>query len=237
MKKWLVLLSSIFVYEASADILMLDLNNSRSEYAAAKRAAESRGEKVIRIPPITPELEKQFQTSSDQIWTSFVQKRSACEGDAPDADTCGAATATYDAANNDYKKLVSTVPKVDGKMLEQQLATLRTQGTKVSAMIVSGHDGDRDYGGVFSKDINSETIQNAFNKNKPVGDEMRALLLWGCYTGTVADYRDEWRDSFSNLNLIAGFDAMGPKGNRPSSAKYMQDILQKEKRLTEAKTR
>ena len=221
---------------ANADILMLDLNNSHLEYLAAVRAAEARGEKVQRIPPLTADQEKDFQGARNQIWTSFLTKRNACGGDEADSTDCKSAQQTLDQANSAYDQLQTKIPKLSDKMIERKISELKGQGTKITSVIISGHDGDRDFGGDMAHDVTEKSILAAFAKSPGMADNVRSLFLWGCYTGTVADYRDEWK-GLPNLNLITGFDAMGPKGNRPSSAQLLRDTLVKEQRLTEAKSK
>lgn len=220
-----------------ADILMLDLNNSPEEYKAAKRAAEARGERLVRIPPVTAETEKEFQQANDQIWRAIVTKRKTCENYGTDSSECSGALKSIDDAKKDYSALVAKVPKVDKKMLDEAIGSFKERGAKMSSLVISGHDGDRDFGGIWGRDLTESDIAKLFKKHQPVGDDVRSLLLWGCYAATVDDFRDSWKAPFPYLNFIGGFDAMGPAGDRPSNGKFLGDLLKKEKRLSEAKTK
>jgi hypothetical protein len=237
MRLWIFGLLAFFATFARADILMLDLNNSQAEYTAAKKAAAARGEKLVRIPPIDEETEKEFRGATDRIWTAIVAKRKVCASDTMDAETCKTAQTAIADARKDYKDLTAKVTKVDAKMLSQTLATMKESGAKVTSMVISGHDGDRDFGGIWTHDLTEDDITKAFKENEPVADDVRSLLLWGCYTSTVADFRDSWKKAFPNLNILGGFDAMGPNGDAPSNGRYLRDLLQKEKSLSEVKTR
>ena len=236
MKRFLLTFGLALASSARADILMLDLNNSHLEYLAAERAAEARGEKVQRIPPLSADQEREFQGARNEIWTAFLTKRNACAGSGFESTDCTSAQQTLDQANAGYDRLQTKVPKLNDKMIAAKIAEMKALGTKVTSVIISGHDGDRDYGGEMAHDITEKSVVAAFAKSPGMADNVRSLFLWGCYTGTVADYRDEWK-GLPNLNLITGFDAMGPKGNRPSSAQLLRDTLVKEQALTQSKNK
>lgn len=68
---------------------------------------------------------------------------------------------------------------------------------------------------------------------KDYGDinEVKSLLLLGCYTGTQNEVM-EWKNIFPKTKMIGGYDGSAPLSDRPQGHKYITDLLMKEKQLS-----
>src|SRR5690349_5395083 len=71
------------------------------------------------------------------------------------------------------------------------LTGLRNQKRSLSGVVISGHDGNGHFGGEFGF-VNDSDIKKAFQNAAPVGDGVRSLLLWGCYTATPGSIEMRW---------------------------------------------
>lgn len=165
---------------ARADILFIDLNNGPGEIAAAQRAAQKRGEKLI-IYKGTP---NQTQTDLEEDLT-------------------------------------------------RKLSELKGQKVSLSSVVVSGHDGNGHFFGL-NGEISSESLNQSFKKSE-MGDNVRSLMLWGCYTGTPGALEQHWKKAMPNVNMVAGFEGSAPANTQAASANLLQDALEKEKMLSQLK--
>lgn len=234
--KFLFLILSLMTsLTAKADILFFDFNGAPEEKAAAERAANARGEKMIVIPNTSTAEMNKFNASSSELskvyWTlqstgCFNEKPpSACEG--------------IRQKHNDLEaKIIAHQKKynIDSDSVQKVVNDLAKNGTQVSSIVISGHDGNGDFGGTYGMMSSLEFAKMA-QDNPKVFENMRGLMLWGCYTATPGEVELNWKKAFPNVELIAGYDGRAPLANSPSSSKYLEDVLKKEKTLAKIKDR
>lgn len=233
-RAWVCLFAFAFAEQAFADILFLDLNNSPKEIVAARRAAEQRGEKLIVLPQFSRAQVSQMNHLRAEMAKTSRQASQACLfGRTPQ---CRQSSAQSSESVKKYNEALSKLPRINKKSLNQSLAQLKSQNVKLSSVVVSGHDGNGSFFGVnASEDIKDVDLAAAFRSNSPVADDVRSALLWGCYTTNMGSLEFNWKGVFPNAQMIAGFDGKGPGGDKPASSTYLEDVLVKEKALTEAR--
>lgn len=120
------------------------------------------------------------------------------------------------------------------KTLDQKLAELNRSNTKLSSVIISGHDGNGYFTGNFGN-ISASDVGKSFADNPQVADGIKGLFLWGCYTSTPGSIDMNWKKTFNNLDVIVGFDGIAPAGNKLAGQKYLEDALIKQKKMSEVK--
>lgn len=231
------LLVALVAQTVYADILFLDLNNSPLEVEAAMRAAKARGEKLI-VKPEQLSVEKTKKAERllrDNIAAANAFDRCNYSAGRDLSIDCTSVSDRARNASNTYNDFIeSNRGKFDSGKLNQTLKEIKGNGIKLSSVIISGHDGNGHFGGELG-DLDDKSIGEAFKANEPVGDNIRSLLLWGCYTTNLGSLEYNWKKNFPNANMIAGFDGMGPSKDRPANHQYLEDVLKQEKRLTEAR--
>lgn len=116
------------------------------------------------------------------------------------------------------------------EQLEQELQRLKTQRANISSVVISGHDGTGSFSGDHGS-IKAEDLRSAFSKAKPVGDNAKSLLLWGCYTATPGSIEFRWKDTLPGVAAVAGYDGSAPAKERLGSHTYLEDFLKKENSL------
>ncbi|UYL10723.1 hypothetical protein B9G69_009060 [Bdellovibrio sp. SKB1291214] len=237
MKKILIILVGLFVLsslEAQADILFLDLNGNPKEIEAAKAAASKRGEQVIVIPEVTKELAtKQAELLAKTQKANEDYLRKGCSsGNANSAACSGVSKALNDAMANENEFRQKN--QLNPETLDKALRGLKSQGVNLSSLVVSGHDGNGHFGGTFG-DLTDKNLAEAFQKNAPLGDSIRSLALWGCYTANLSSLSLYWKKAFPQVEVVVGFDKKGPLGNSPANWALLKDFLSKEKDLAQIK--
>ncbi len=112
----------------------------------------------------------------------------------------------------------------------QELQLLKAQKVSLSSVVVSGHDGNGNFSG-DNGSLSATHIRDAFEKAKPVGDNVRSLLLWGCYTTTPGSIEFRWKNALPNVSAVIGFDGSAPSKERLGSHTYLEDYLKREESL------
>lgn len=231
----LTLLSVLFftnlsINIARADILFIDCNDSPLEVEAAQRAAEERGEQLILLSTVTEERALVIREArAAHAKATRFQKQTCGQGSGSACDEAKKSTA---AKNSDLQKTLNSVPKLNGAMLRNALNQLKKEGTQISSLVISGHDGDRQFWGTYA-DFNETDLEQAFLANKPMGDGIRSMHLLGCYTATTEDFIRGWKKAFPSSMMVAGYGRQAPLGSRPVSGQVLEDLLKKEKALRE----
>lgn len=225
-----ILVFLLFLYPKSslADILFLDLNNNPKEIEAAQKAAAKRREKLIVLPQITNERKIEIKKLENELKKARNQYATLCN---QITEACQRATATLSAATTKYNESRKVLNK---EFLSQELRQLHRQEVNLTSVVISGHDGNGSFDGVFG-DLNDADIKEAFDSVSPFGESIRSLLLWGCYTTNIGSLETNWKKILPNLNVIAGFDDSAPLGDKPANWDLLEDILVKEKTLTDAR--
>lgn len=222
----LLLLSS----QAFADVLFFDLNGNEAEVEAARRGAAKRGEKLIVLPEVEPsvksrlkEMQKQFQ----KFQAAYSAKcMNIASGDCEEMSKKGM------KIEAELGAFLGKIPRINRDNLKDQLA--KFQGKNISALVISGHDGNGNFSGDFGG-FSDQGLKAVFDQVKPLGDNIRSLYLWGCYTSTIGSVDFHWKKAFPNVEMIAGFDGRAPLGDKKGSSSYLEDALVKEKQLTQQK--
>lgn len=236
MKKFLgmVVLVAFGSVQAHADILFLDLNGNPKEIEAAKAAASKRGEKVIVIPEVTKELatrQSELLAKTQKANEEYLRKGcSRANSDSPTCAGVGKALNEAMAKENDFRQK----NQLNAETLNKALKDLKNKGANLSSLIVSGHDGNGHFGGTYG-DLTDKDLAGAFQSNAPVGDGIRSLALWGCYTANLSSLSLYWKKAFPQVEVVVGFDKKGPLGNSPSNWALLKDFLSKDKELSQIK--
>lgn len=215
--------SSTFACNNSVDpskvVLFIDTNNSELEIATAQKAACERGEQ-LRVVPDNYKEYKQLIQESNKAKSSFK----SCEQQKNDCDALKAKSVeSYKALMDFNNKFAKTEVAT-----REALVAIQKDKAKVTSVIISGHDG----GGKFSGSkgaVDKKDLQNLFDEF-PDTNNIRSLLLLGCYTGTQKEVMD-WKGIFPHVSLIAGYDASAPLAIQPAGQKFLSDLLLKEKAL------
>lgn len=118
--------------------------------------------------------------------------------------------------------------------LNRVIGELKTKNISLSSLVISGHDGNGHFMGA-NGDINADELTQIFENNSPVGENVRSLYLWGCYTATPGALDQHWKKTLPNVDMVAGFDGSAPANTQKASADFLQDTLEKEKALTQLK--
>lgn len=213
---------------AKADVLFLDMNNSPLEIAAAKRGAAARGEKLVVIPDTT-------QLKSDLAFKSIQNEYLAANKKLMDCtpNACEQAFEVFQKANEAYVDYLDKAKVyLNQKNLNSYLNQLKNQNITISSVIISGHDGNGKLHGTFGE-INEKEFQKAFKDNEPIGQTVRSLLLWGCYTSNLNSSFFIWNNTLPHIEMIAGFEKIGPSNLQSSNFKYLESVMKAEKQLVE----
>lgn len=226
--------ASLFSIQGHADILFLDLNGNPKEIEATRAAAEKRGEKVVVIPEITKEVAvKQLQLKAVTNKAREAYGASRCDLASGNAQKCETLRKNLDQAEKNFRAFTDQT-KMTQKKLSDKLGQLKSQGVQLSSIVLSGHDGNGHFAGTFGE-LSDKELSEAFQKNSPVGDSVRSMALWGCYTANIGSLSQYWKKALPNVEVIAGFDEKGPLGNSPANWAYLKDFLTKEKSLSAIK--
>lgn len=123
------------------------------------------------------------------------------------------------------------------KSLTEKLNELKSssQQTKISSMILSGHNGNGHFAGT-SGSISYAGLKDVLESHPELNESVKSLYLWGCYTSTPGSIINNWKPTFKNLDVIIGYDGVAPANDKLAGHKYLTDALVKEKRMTSAKT-
>lgn len=231
MRATLLLMTALFFFSfvAKADILFLDFNGSAGEVAAAKKAAAKRGEKLIVLPQISNEEKKALEKNRNEWKKVQTEVAKTCTGGT--SAQCTQVVEKSIKIDEDYLKLVAK-KAVNSKSLPKELEKLKIQNTKITSLVISGHDGNGYFSGTFGG-INESDLSELSKQHSEVFSNIRSLLLWGCYTTNINSVNYKWKKILPHADIIAGFDGKAPLGIRAGSATYLEDILTQEKELTQ----
>ncbi|MEK2689254.1 hypothetical protein [Bdellovibrio sp. GT3] len=212
----------------------MDLNGNPKEIEAAKAAASLRGEKVIAIPEVTKEiaanqiaLKAKTEKANEEYFRKGCSKRNS------ESAACSSASKYLNEAmanENEFRQKY----QLDREKLDKFLKDLKNKDVHLSSMVVSGHDGNGQFGGIYG-DLSDKDLASAFSSNPPLGDGIRSLALWGCYTANLSSLSMYWKKSFPQVEVVVGFDKKGPLGNSPANWALLKDFLTQEKKLSAIK--
>lgn len=203
-----LIVATLLVEFARADILFFDLNDSQKERQAAERAAARRGEKLINVPLVEPQVRDDVRALEKDVQKAdYITRRSCAES--AGSGRCATATQNLKSAESSYNSYVSQIKRFGKDELTQALAKVKKDGNDISSIIISGHDGDRQYWGTYAW-FEDDNLMDALEANQPLGQNLRSLYLWGCYTGITDDFLKHWDRAIPSSTMIAGFDGQSP---------------------------
>ncbi|WPU64865.1 hypothetical protein [Peredibacter starrii] len=200
-------------------ILFIDTNNSELEIATTEKAACERGERLM----VVPKNHKEYIKYTNAVIAS-TKKVERCRTAKTD---CTSANAEYEKAQQELDKL-SRSNKNISKQTQEALAEIKNSGAKLQNLTISGHDGGGHFGG-YKGDFGRQELA-AIMKNFKDINEVKSVLLLGCYTGVPKEII-EWKHIFPEVKIIAGYDGSAPLSDKPAGHQYISDILLKEKSL------
>jgi len=212
---------------ARADILFIDVNNSKEEVAKAYEAALQRGEKLIVIPKVREELQERLAEAEKQLASAKRSERSACSGGSSSSAQCQEAKRAVSSATARLKEVEKKLPQLNAKNFKNVLSKLNRSGVRLSSIIISGHDGNRLYYGRLGE-LNEREIEAAFKANPEICESVQSFYFWGCYTATTDDFIRGWKSACPNASMIAGFIGQSPASIRPESGRHLKQLLLKE---------
>lgn len=210
-------------------VLMLAFNAPGTENAGAAAGACARGETLVIIPTISPELER-ARGDYERVSSRFraLNCRTIECLQTPEAV----------ALSTEEQRLRDRVNELEpdaNEELTRWTQAAKARGAKVSSLILSGHDG----GGEFYGD-NGETdlaeISELVNENREVFSDTSSLLLMGCWT-SVPDQVDLWKTIFPRVRVLGGFVGSAPASTRAASGQFITGILRGEAALPENASR
>lgn len=209
--------------DPSKVMLFIDTNNSEIEIETTEKAACARGEKLLIVPKNYKDFAK--YTAPVDVANKKVAKLKCYEKSVPG---CKEAQDELAKAFTELSKF-KTAQKSTSEGVNEALEQIKASNAKLVNLSISGHDG----GGSFSGAKGMYSRQELANAMKDMGDinEVKSLMLLGCYTGTPKEVL-EWKSIFPQTKLIGGYDGSAPLADRPQGHQYISDILLKEKQLT-----
>ncbi len=251
------ILNLISAATARADVLFLDLNNAPSEVAAARRAVEERNKRFIEaaqergeviqpndsrlerlhvIPRVSPTEQAMLIKSRNETLRAENRVRIFCR-DSTTSSGCTSATANLAAAKKTHVKNYNSVARLDKKKLNEEFKKLKDAKVSLSSVVISAHDGDREFWGELTKQLDDSDIEEAFLKNKPLADNVRSVLLWACYGATTDDFITGWKKAFPATVMIGGFSGQAPLDSRPASPWILEDLLIRQEQFAQTRDR
>jgi hypothetical protein len=221
---WGALLSFLFITApARADMLYVGLNDTPGEVDAARRAALARHERFFQLPVLDPKLEaeiaKKLVVTQDLFKKmSLVQKTDPAAFDK--------LSLQYDVALKDLADAREKAGYTQERFTAD-LQRLRGQGANLTALVISGHDGNGEIFGADHGKLTSTAVMEAFRNAAPVGERIRTFAMFGCYTGNMETLLQHWMRVLPHLGLVGGFPHSAPLGNVRAGQDYMTDFLVK----------
>lgn len=231
---WTFLAVLIASSVSRADILFIDVNNSKEEVAAALEAAKQRGERLIVIPKVREELQERLTEAEKQLADAKRAEKSACSGGSGSSANCQEAKRAVSSASAKVKEVEKSLPQLNAKNLKSVLSKLNKSGVRLSSIIISGHDGNRLYYGRLGE-LNEREIEEAFKANRAMCENIQSFYFWGCYTATTDDFIRGWKSGCPNVSMIAGFSGQSPASVRPESGRHLKQLLLKEAEFLETR--
>jgi hypothetical protein len=206
--------------DPSKVMLFVDTNKSDSEISTAQKAACDRGENLITIPKNYSEYKKY----SDAIEEAQLKLGGCGDMNGP---ACKSVREQLRKATDELFNFRIQQPTMR-EHLRMVLDEIKGSGGKLQNIIISGHDGGGFYGGHKGELSRWEILE--VMKDFTSINQVKSLMLLGCYTATHKDVAD-WKNVFPEAAMIAGYDGSAPLANRPQGHQFISDFLTKEKLL------
>lgn len=213
---------------ARAEILFLGFNPAEGEIKVVEQIARERGEKLITFPRPDPAL-----IARHAALTRERERLSRAEDRAKDQELAKI-TARMAEIDHEIEELETALEGRPGA-LEALLEELAAAGTKLSSVVISGHDGNGDFWGPYGR-ISSENLTALFKKYPALHAETRSLALLGCYTSTVGALETYWKGVIPSVRIVGGYGGSGPLASQKLGHEYLRAFLRRDQKLGAAKT-
>lgn len=217
-------------------VVMMSFHAGAEEERGAIEGACARGETLLVLPTLSPEVRRvqnQITALNSRLEAMYTQSEN-CRTDAcstqlqtqmsPLIEQQQTLSARYEEMKPNYQD-----------QLRSFLQSSSSNGTKVTSLILSGHDGGGHYYGDNGETTMAE-ISNIAKENQSVFGNTSSLLLMGCWSGTP-DQVEQWRVIFPQLRVLGGFVGSAPASTRVAAGTYIAGLLRGEKNLLPTATR
>lgn len=211
-------------------VLMISFHDGAAEERGAAEAACARGERLVVLPKPSPEAQ-QVRSQYDAIMRRLVSLETAYERCSTE-DCLNQITTQTHSIYGEAGPLGSRLEELRPDYLSQLqsfIESSRANSTKVSSMIISGHDGGGDYYGDYGS-TNIAEISEMVSQNQGAFADTSTLLLMGCWT-SPPDQVDQYRSIFPKLRVLGGFVGSAPASTREAAGTYVSGLLRGEKNL------
>lgn len=216
---------------ARADLLFLAFNPAPGEIRAAREAARARGEELHVLPRMTPAQERRLREIDDEE-AKLIRRSTRTTSDAEIEKL----TARTLELMEEEERLLAAI-SVDEAALTEELRALDRRGVRLSAVVVSGHDGNGKFWGAIGQEMTSRHMQNAFGAVPRIAGAVRAVALLGCYTTNIGSLDTHWRAVFPGAKAFGGYEKKGPLAHVPAGHDYLKAFLARADNFAQAKTK
>jgi len=210
---------SFFVGVSShADILFIGLNPAEGEVKTVRQVAEGRGEKFFYWPQIEKSKLAPIK-KLDEEEAAIIE------------DFSHEMTEEEETRKTDRMLEIQNERQALRDQLNVNIATFKSfmiglehQNVSLSAVVISGHDGNGKFWGQFADTMNSEDFAQAFALAPKASSSLRTVALLGCYTTSVGALDAYWKKAFPNGQIFGGYDEKGPNSEIASGHRYLERI-------------
>lgn len=216
---------------AKKTILFFDINFAPAEINAAREAAAARGENLIVLPERTEQQQKTIEKEYREL-IALKEQIIACHNDS--TKDCSFLEDRFNATNERLKKWIKQIKKIES--MTDTVANLVSRKIVPSIVVFSGHSGgDGHFSGVFGS-LGINEFSRAIKAHPQFIETVESILLWGCYSGTLASFSEFWQKSVSGKAAYVGFRNQAPLGIRPASGRLLKSYLLSETNFLSAKS-
>lgn len=235
-------------FAAGEVVFMVNMNYSPEEMAAAKKAAQARGQEFVMVPP---ESDVRAGNDAGDARADLINELKKAKPGISETDQAAiASNALYYGTDGisdpalrrrlgsrveRYRALTLAVQETEGKrgtiksQIQEKLRELKAAGKRVDSFLVSAHSDGATLSGETSYAL-EQTELSALKSAHPELFEVRHVLLLGCYTTTETSTM-MWREHFPGASLIAGFEGRAPSRKRPAASNFITDVMAAADRL------
>lgn len=217
-------------------ILFLNLNNSYKEIEVVEAHAKQVGEELVIFPNLSKDDAEKLKSTSKRIeknqkeYTEKSCSRFAICRKAPSAE-CDSLSK---GIKSDAQSLSEFQKRGNPAELKRVVKYLADNKAAISTIVVSGHSGGDGSSGVTGA-LRMADVADAFRGHRELAEGVKALNLWGCYSGTPKIMGD-WKNIFPNTALMAGFDGIAPANDKLANFSYLDGSLKRQSELISANT-
>ncbi len=241
----LLTLASLFAFalplaQARADILMIDLHLSNDEVAAAREAAQDRGEKLVVVPVVSTEIRRQLGDLSFRALRAENREKEGAKKlkAAKAADPVDPAEvrrltqrekelkADLTDLENQKSAIEKKLPNVGSDMIRKAIQGIEASHHTLTSLIISGHSNGLEFWG-DEWEVTRQQIKGILDGLPASKKSLRSVFLWGCYSAERGDI-EWWKSAFPRLQVILGFSDVAPGAGSDASPNLLRDALGRE---------